>query len=151
MIKNQTRNTKFLPVPAFLNRVGTIVEKGWSDFERAPVLAKIRHVNTVIGLKTDISRPPIQNINDLFIFRNKLAHPKSEDVCESIVKSSQNVTEHDIYSAPLPKWMSNLVNDREVGKIIKDVEMYTEQVRSSLSDSQLIQLEGKSWKCPMRR
>ena len=39
----------------------------------------------------------------------------------------------------------NLVNDREVGKIIKDVEMYTEQVRSSLSDSQLIQLEGKSY------
>ena len=132
-------------IEAFLNRVGIIiVGNGWSDFEKAPVLAKLRYVNTVLGFKNDFSQPPLQNFNRLFKFRNKLAHPRSQDVNESVVKKSDKVTCNDIYSAPRPTWMKGIVEEKEVRSIIKDVETYTQKVRSLLSEPQLTQLESES-------
>ena len=89
---------------AFLNYAGPIVEKVWSEFDRAPTLAKLVHVCTVVGVSVDFSRRPFQTINELFQFRNRLAHPRDEKLK---VQSDEDIESYQtvLYSQPLPKWM----------------------------------------------
>jgi len=89
---------------AFLNYAGPKVEKEWTEFERAPTLAKLVHICTVVGVSVDFSRRPFQTINELFQFRNRLAHPRDEKLkieSDEDIESYQGV----LYSQPLPKWM----------------------------------------------
>jgi hypothetical protein len=69
---------------AYLNHIGKKLFKCWDDLDRLRPKEKLNVVADRIGLQVDYGRQPWQIVQDLFGFRNKIAHGRSEELSESV-------------------------------------------------------------------
>ncbi|MDF1617293.1 hypothetical protein [Petrocella sp. FN5] len=65
-------------IEAYLNHIGPKIVPNWPDIEPYRALEKVNFICNKIGLKFDTGKSPFQILNELFKFRNSLAHGKSE-------------------------------------------------------------------------
>jgi hypothetical protein len=130
-------------IEAYLNYVGPKVEPGWADFDKASPLAKLRHVASVLGIKLDDSRQPMQTIIELFSFRNRMAHPRPVRVVEEY-ESNQDDYSKDFYAAPRPKWFA-FATESNARRCYEDVAALIETINASLPTPELIPLSDRGW------
>jgi hypothetical protein len=130
-------------VEAYLNYVGPKVEKGWDDFDKASPLAKLRHVASVLSIKLDDSRQPMQSIIELFSFRNRLAHPRASHVVEEY-ESTQDDYLEDFYSEPRPKWFA-FATEANAHRCYEAVGSLIQTINASLPTPELLPLSGNGW------
>jgi hypothetical protein len=109
---------------AYLNFIGPTVEPGWDDFDKCPTLAKLRHICSVLGVAIDFGSSPFQSASEVFKFRNKMAHPRDEEVVAEY-EDRVGHFEKSFYEQPKPKWLAFATEDNakrchaDIGKIIK--------------------------------
>jgi hypothetical protein len=63
---------------AYLNHIGPQLFKCWSDFERLRPKEKLNVITERLGIKVEYGKRPWQIMNQLFQFRNDIAHGKSQ-------------------------------------------------------------------------
>lgn len=130
-------------VEAYLNYVGPKVEPGWDDFDKASPLAKLRHVASVLNVKTDDSRRPMQTIIELFIFRNRMAHPRASRVIEEY-ESTEDEYLKEFYSEPRPKWFG-FATEVNARRCYEDVGLLIKTINNSLPKPELLPLSNNGW------
>lgn len=74
---------------AYLNHVGEEEISYWSEIERISYENKLTVISKHLGLKIDKSRRPFQTIKDLFRFRNRLAHGRTEHLKKTVVTNGE--------------------------------------------------------------
>ena len=133
-------------VEAFLNHVGNIIDVEWESFDKNPIKAKLARINKILKIDTDFGKAPLQKIDELFKYRNMLAHPRlDENVKETIILHKDEVSIQDRYSRPEPEWLKKMDSDQSVQKVIDNVEIYTREVESRLEHEQLVKLYDVSY------
>lgn len=128
---------------AYLNYVGPIVEPDWDDFDKASPLAKLRHVACVVGLPLDSSRRPLQNVLELFRFRNSMAHPRPCPVVQEYL-STPDEYQKDFYSEPRPKWM-DFATEKNALQCHEDVGELIKMINAKLPTPDLSPLSAMPW------
>ena len=128
---------------ADLNYVGPLIERGWSDFDRAPTLAKLRHVACVLGVQLDPSRRPFQTIIELFAFRNRMAHPRDSQVVEEYTSTPEEYQKR-FYTEPRPNWLA-FATERNARRCYDDVGATIELLNSKLPQPEHIPLSSSAW------
>jgi len=75
---------------AFLNHAGALLIKTWfQKEERDGPKQKLKHIEKCLETSFDLSKRPFQTLSDLFVYRNWLAHGKTEIILEpTIIKTS---------------------------------------------------------------
>lgn len=130
-------------VEAYLNYVGPLVEPDWEDFDKASPLAKLRHVAAVLRLTLDNSSRPMQTIIELFKFRNRVAHPRSDRVVEEYENTDDEYLK-DFYSEPRPKWFA-FATEANARRCFEDVEQLVEEINTKLPKPEISPLSSKGW------
>jgi hypothetical protein len=130
-------------VEAYLNHVGPLVEKGWSDFDKASPLAKLRHVACAIDLPLDSSQRPLQSVVELFTFRNNMAHPRSTQLVEESLHTPDDY-QLSLYATPRPKWMG-FATLKNAKRCYEDVGKLIEAINAKLPTPDLLPLSDISW------
>lgn len=62
---------------AYLNHIGEKIFSCWQKYERKPPKKKLKKIAKHLGVKVDYRKTPWKVMNDLFEFRNTIAHGKS--------------------------------------------------------------------------
>lgn len=71
---------------AFLNHVGCLLIETWLQIEeKHKPKQKLKHIEKSLGTSFDLSKRPFQTFNDLFTYRNWLAHGKTEEITEPTI------------------------------------------------------------------
>ncbi len=130
-------------VESYLNYVGPLVEPGWDDFDKSSPLAKLRHVASVQKLTLDNSRRPMQTIIQLFKFRNRMAHPRSESILEEFESTEEDYRKY-LYTEPRPKWFA-FATESNARRCFEDVEQLIEMINASLAKPEISPLSSKGW------
>ena len=128
---------------AYLNYVGPIVEPGWDDFDKGSPLAKLRHVARVVSIQLDSSSRPMQSIIELFIFRNRMAHPRASHVVEEHLSTPEEYQKH-LYSEPRPEWMA-FATEKNASRCHEDVGIIIDAINAKLPSPDLLPLVDMSW------
>jgi hypothetical protein len=63
---------------AYLNHLGSLRGRGWADFERSPVLAKLRWLSDQFHVEWNYEEGPIETLRQVVRFRNAMAHGRTE-------------------------------------------------------------------------
>jgi hypothetical protein len=106
---------------AYLNHLGDKLFRCWDKLERGlSPMDKLHIIAEKIELNIDLGKRPFQSLNELFKFRNSLAHGKSEVVTEEKTISSNAVADYLFYT-PLTKW-EEYCNQENASKALDDVE-----------------------------
>jgi hypothetical protein len=117
-------------VEAYLNYVGPALEAGWDDFDKASPLAKLRHVACLLKIEMDFSKRPFQTVNDLFSFRNRMAHPRSESLVVEYISDADGYSK-DFYIDIKPKWLV-FATEANATRCYEDVEAVVVTINSRL-------------------
>lgn len=136
---------------AYMNYVGPLVEPGWSDFDKASTLGKFRHISLKLSYKTDFSKRPCQSIRDLFLFRNRMAHPRDEKLKEEYIATVDDYQEH-LYSMSSPKWLA-IATEKNARRCVTDLRDIMENLNSRLPnpDISAMYIDGGSGHASMIR
>ena len=133
-------------VEAFLNHVGNIIDEEWEGFDKKRIKDKLARINEILEIDTDFGKAPLQNIDELFKYRNMLAHGRLyENVKETLILNEDEVSIQDRYSRPEPELLKKMDSDKSVQKVIDNVELYTRKVESRLEREQLVKLYDVSY------
>lgn len=106
---------------AALNHVGQSVFSCWQDLERLAPRKKLNVLAERIGVEVDYGRPPWLVMNDLFGFRNDIAHGKSEIMRSNEVLPLREHTEENFHAYVMTRWES-YCTQRNAEKAREDVE-----------------------------
>jgi hypothetical protein len=105
---------------AYLNLLGQRTIVLWRDVEKAPPLAKLRLLMAQFGIRLQTGERPLQTVRELFMYRNWLAHTRSEII---LYDAEHPIDEHEerLYEAPLHKW-ERFPTDATAARAMEDVE-----------------------------
>ena len=112
-------------VEAYLNHVGERKIQFWNEIEKIEPMSKLTVLYSVLKLPFDPSKRPIQTIQQLFKFRNFMAHGRTE-----------KLTGRGMLKKPRPDPGENLVetkwekfcNKKEAERAVKDVRQVLETI-----------------------
>ncbi len=113
---------------AYLNHVGPMVYARWDDAERLSPLAKLHLICQFLDVKLVAQGAELSAINELFDFRNKIAHGRTRTIRDTKVMRPEDV---DIYFSNMPRdsW-EKLIQD---GKFAVRVRKHVETLASRIS------------------
>jgi len=89
---------------AYLNHIGLQLFNCWGVIEKLSPKDKLNVIIEKIGLEVNFGNRPWQVINNLFGFRNDIAHGKSTEVVENIILNTDNLDNSIIYDLAKTKW-----------------------------------------------
>ncbi len=128
---------------AYLNYLGPKVERAWSDFDRAPVFVKLRHVACIVGLKLDEKKRPFGSVIELFRLRNIVAHPRAESVIEEYSCTPETYQKR-FRDEPQPNW-KKLLTEKNGQRYHEDVGKLIEQLNAKLEEPEPFPLTSLGW------
>lgn len=117
---------------AYLNYTGPIIEKEWKELDRSSTVGKLVHICRLIEEPLDFSKAPFQTIKELFQFRNKLAHPRDEELLK-VYTAPLDGYETDFYSELEPKW-KEFVTKKNADRCFKDVAEIMNKINKGLPE-----------------
>jgi hypothetical protein len=85
---------------AYLNHVGAEELPFWEEIDRISYKKKLAVLSKHLGFAKDVSKPPLQTIQQLFELRNALAHGRTQNL--TIKKTSKTLPPHDAAFCLLP-------------------------------------------------
>ena len=91
-----------LAIESLCNTIGDRVIPDWKDFESSSPIAKLRIICDELGIEYDSNREPWSTVVWLSNIRNKLAHPKPDQLNESYEWSEEQYSKN-YYSRPQSK------------------------------------------------
>lgn len=130
-------------VEAYLNYIGPQVESGWDDFDKSSPIAKLRHIASVLDIKLDDSRQPMQSIIELFAFRNRMAHPRAAHVVEEYESNVQDY-HIDFHSEPRPKWFA-FATETNARRCYKEIAALIGSINAQLPTPEVLPLSDMGW------
>jgi len=105
-------------IEAHLNHIGEVKLPFWSVVEpKLPWRVKLELIAQQLGVALDYGRRPFQSLSDLFKFRDKLAHGKTETA-----ESSYEYQRYpgDDFGNLEPEWLKKFWSDDAVHRIRED-------------------------------
>lgn len=110
-------------VEAYLNHVGERKIGYWNEIEKIEPMAKLKVLYTALGLPFDPSKRPIQTVQQLFKFRNFMAHGRTEKLMgKGTLKKRRPDPGEKLVEA---KW-EKFCNKIEAARAVKDVNRVLE-------------------------
>jgi hypothetical protein len=103
---------------AYLNHLGSRRFNCWEEIECLPVESKLVLLLENLSQRPDFSRRPFQTVKDMFQFRNKLAHGRTERVGKI---SAQKLLLDESPSYPQAKWETQCTQ-KTARRFIEDAE-----------------------------
>jgi hypothetical protein len=78
---------------SFLNSLGYSegIEANWPEFERAPIIDKMKNLGAKLGISVDAGLPPYQIIAEAIRWRNNLMHSKPVSVRNIEIENMEDV------------------------------------------------------------
>jgi len=67
-------------IESFCNHIGWKLSDNFHEFDKLSPKDKLKQASILAGCKIDLGSRPYQTFHDIFIFRNSMAHSKTEDV-----------------------------------------------------------------------
>jgi len=106
-------------VEGYLNHLGDAVYRDWRDLERLDPIAKLRFLSSLLKLDCNVGKRPLQSVHQLFRFRNKIAHPKSEKI---VVEGPMDADSYQqtFYDQPKTDW-EDFVTKEKLKQVREDV------------------------------
>ena len=103
---------------AYLNQVGAQIDPQWNTVERKlSPKEKLKHIAKTIGKNIDLGASPYQEIKELHDLRDKLAHPKPNNLrAVEVVFETPDVIEELIAQRPPTDW-EPLCTESEVKRL----------------------------------
>jgi hypothetical protein len=112
-------------VEAYLNHVGEQKIAYWNEIEKIEPMAKLKALHSVLKLPFDPSKRPVQTIQQLFKFRNFMAHGRTEKLTgRGTMKKSRPDPGKNLVET---KW-EKFCNEKEAERAVKDVKKLLETV-----------------------
>jgi hypothetical protein len=106
---------------AYLNHIGPKLFKAWMRLEKLPVLAKLEVICERVGVSFNSGTGPLQSIQELFQFRNLLAHGRNETIATNKLRNFDGVQVPFERELPKAKW-EKMITHANVRRIRDDVE-----------------------------
>ncbi|MCL6752415.1 hypothetical protein KBT16_16165 [Nostoc sp. CCCryo 231-06] len=118
-------------------------ESYWKDFERLNPEEKLKKWSEIICLKIDHGRRPFQTFKEIFKFRNKLVHGKTEIInVNQIQKASEEYTYTQLPKLNWEKMVNMQTAERFLNDAIKMVEILNKE--AGFSSTELYTLASTS-------
>lgn len=114
-----------------LNHILSVKYLGdWNSVEQGfSINKKLNECGKLLNVKIDKSKRPYQTFQDIFNFRNDLAHAKSERLEDNISYPLDKILDHEEYpEGPLTRWEKHLIKDAD--RFIEDTECIIEDLIS---------------------
>lgn len=86
-----------LAIESLCNTIGDRVISDWKDFESSSPIAKLRIICDELGIEYDANKEPWSTVVWLLKVRNKLAHPKPDQLSENYEWSQEEYTKNYNY------------------------------------------------------
>lgn len=83
-------------IEAFLNHGGEHEHRLWSSDDRIDVKEKLSIAHAHAGIQEDRSRRPLQSLHDVFEFRNRMAHGRTESLNRETRKIPDSTAAADV-------------------------------------------------------
>ena len=106
---------------AYLNHIGPRLFKTWRRMDRLPVLSKFDIICERLDVAFPVDSRPRTSIQELFHFRNALAHGRSETVSDIKVRPFDRVDPEFFADVPMTTW-EQLITHESAKRIREDVE-----------------------------
>ena len=121
---------------AYLNHIGSKIFTTWNVLEALSPSGKLDIMCEKLGLSFPLGKRPRQSIEDLFRFRNKLAHGKSKtltmtDVTDDVERFMDPVKNR----MPLEGWEEFCFDIVRVQRVRNDVEKFIRKVHETAKPS----------------
>lgn len=112
-------------IEAYLNHVGEQEIEYWGEIEKIEPMAKLKVLYSVLKLPFDPSKRPIQTVQQLFKFRNFMAHGRTEKLTGKgfLTKPSPDPGQNLVET----KW-EKFCNEKEAERAVKDVKQILEAI-----------------------
>lgn len=126
-----------MTVEAIGNCYGAELFEDWKDYEGLKPVSKIRLIAEHFDIKYDKLSEPWSTLVWLITFRNKLAHPKFEDIDETI-EVDKSEYGHHFYEKPLSKLEKTITeqNMKRAYKCIQPIlELFVDKLPLDSQDS----------------
>ena len=114
---------------AYLNHVGQQRISYWSEIEKITPLQKLKVLYDIAKLPYDASKRPIQTANELFKFRNDMAHGKTEKLVIDVTVSAKEALTKGNYIQT--RW-EQYCNLKEAKRALEDIESIVEYLAKAL-------------------
>ena len=88
---------------AYLNHLGSTLFKSWDDLEQLSPMKKLNVIAERLELTVQFGEKPFQIIKQLFSFRNKIAHGKSELVEDGLTVPMADPGDA-LHTIPMTSW-----------------------------------------------
>jgi hypothetical protein len=112
---------------AYLNHIGLMVYARWDDVERLSPLAKLHLICHFLNVKPVTQGAELSAINELFDFRNKIAHGRTRTIRDTKIMRPEDV---DPYFSDMPRdsW-EKLIQDKNFAvRVRKHVETLASRI-----------------------
>lgn len=110
---------------SFINYIGKDRLKFWDEIERIRFFDKVAILYDDLNIDFDKSRRPMQTINELFDFRNKMAHGRSE-----VLIPKEKITWEDLdnESDKLKADWEKFITLKNAERALQDIETQFEEI-----------------------
>ncbi len=120
---------------AYLNRVGPQVVTCWESLERLPPISKFDLVCELLKVDFQKGQRPRQTIEELFEFRNTIAHGRTEDIKPDFKQRDVNdKLDNYLGKRPLARWESLIQSDDFVKRARIDVEAVCVKIHAAVPE-----------------
>lgn len=110
---------------AYLNHVGERKVEFWEEIEKITPMQKLKVLYSCLGMKFDSSRRPIQTVNQIFKFRNFMAHGRTENIeGTGVMKTESPEPAQNLVETEWEKFC----NIKEAARAIEDVKEIIESL-----------------------
>lgn len=105
---------------AYLNHIGPMIFNCWKSIDRLSPKDKLIIIAEKVQIDINFGIKPWQVMNDLFGFRNDIAHGKSDIVYEKITVDAKRFNENQIHEWAETRW-EKYCNEKNAIKTREDV------------------------------
>jgi len=123
---------------AFLNHIGNKKIKHWNEIESIRVLDKYKVLCKEFDIIPELGKRPYQTLKNLFVFRNSIAHGKSQIlVAEHEVNPSESVRDYEIKT----KW-EEYCTEKNAERAREDVRSIMIELSEAADEAECIYIGG---------
>jgi len=121
---------------AYLNHVGPKTIEGWERIDRKPHRLKFKCLCKTLKVEFDggFGKRPLKTIDDLFKFRDAMAHGRSHNKSESTTFLADDSLEAFLWQQPLTQWEKLIKNSEFANLARQDVQAVLLKLHAARTD-----------------
>lgn len=118
---------------AYLNHAGEKVFSCWNDIDSLSPLKKFSLLSEKLSVNFPPGKRPVSTIRELFIFRNSIAHGRSESIRPKPIESNNDdAVDQYLGKRPLADWEAKIKDSRFSKRAREDVEEILTKLHNAL-------------------